>query len=251
MKKPYVILGLLAAATTATAVPPPFTEGLVEFAGMQKSMLATGKAEAVVPLSLMAGDADTFGVGAVAGLDGEITVFHGKPYVTKVRGTGYTVDHNHDHSAVFAVWTRQSQWTEEPVPAEITSYLELQHFVKERAAAAGIDVGNPFPFRLAGSPAEVKWHINVDRTAGKPIDRESFAKSKAHYVARNEPMDIIGFYSERHTGVFIGPYAPAITKDSGVKNAIHIHLVTRDGQSAGHIDNLTLAPGMTLGLPKP
>lgn len=31
---------------------------------------------------------------------------------------------------------------------------------------------------------------------------------------------------------------------------MHIHMVSKDGKSAGHIDNLTLAPGMVLRLPR-
>ena len=69
-------------------------------------------------------------------------------------------------------------------------------------------------------------------------------------MAKNQPMDIVGFYSENHPGVFISATAPAIKADSGVKNAIHIHMVSRDGKAAGHIDDITLAPGMTLRLPQ-
>lgn len=226
-------------------------EGLVEFAGAQKNIFATGKAEPALTVGTMAGTTDYFGVGAVAGLDGEITVYRGKPYISKVRGDTVSVDHARNHGAVFAVWTRQSNWREEPIPAEVKSYLELQSFVKARATAAGIDVTKPFPFLLAGAPAEVKWHINVDLTEGQPITPELFAKSKANYVAKNQPTDIVGFYSENHPGVFISAYAPAIKADSGVKNAIHIHMVSRDGKAAGHIDDLTLQAGMSLRLPQP
>lgn len=249
MKKLYVIAATALLAGCATATFPPLKEGMVEFAGAQKNIFATGKAEGVVPVTAIARTADDFGVGAVAGLDGEITVYQGKPYVTKVRGNGYTLDHGHDHTAIFAVWTRQSRWAEEPIPSEVKSYRDLQAFVKERAAKAGIDVTKPFPFQLAGTPSEVMWHINVDRTEGQPITRELFAKSKAGYVMRNEPMDIIGFYSEHHPGVFVSAYAPAIKPDSGLKNAIHIHLITRDGKAAGHIDDITLGAGMSLRLP--
>lgn len=250
MKKTTVVALSVLLGACATAAVQSTKDGLVEYAGSQKSIFATGKATAVVPVAIMASDADFFGVGAVEGLDGEITVFKGKPYVAKVRGDGYTIDHVQDHGTVFGVWTRQSKWRDEPIPAEVKGYLDLQTFVKTRAAAAGIDVTKPFPFQLAGTPAEVKWHINVDRTEGKPITPELFAKSKANYVVKNQPMDIIGFYSEKHPGVFISAYAPAVPKESGLKNAIHIHLVTRDGKSAGHIDNITLAPGMTLRLPQ-
>lgn len=249
MKKTIAATGVLLAAC-ATAVVQSTKEGLVEYAGAQKNIFSTGKAEQTVSVADMAAGADSYGIGAVAGLDGEITVFKGKPYVTKVRGDGFTLDHGHDHGAVFAVWIRQSNWREEPVPAETRSYLDLQRLIRTRAAAAGIDVSKPFPFRLVGTPTEVKWHINVDRTEGKAITRELFAKSKANYVAKGQPMDIIGFYSESHPGVFISAYAPAIKPDSGVMNAIHIHLVSRDGKAAGHIDDLTLAPGMKLLLPR-
>ena len=102
---------------------------------------------------------------------------------------------------------------------------------------------------MAGKPPELRWHINVDRTGGQPITRELFRQSKANYVMQNEEVTIVGFYSESHHGVFIGTYAPAL-KQKGVKNAMHIHLVSKDGKSAGHIDDLTLEGGMTLRLPK-
>jgi acetolactate decarboxylase len=247
-KKTTVLLSALLAAC-ATATIPAVREGLVEHYGSQKTIFDTGKAEGRVPLAAMSGANGAFGVGAVAGLDGEITVYEGKPFVTKVRGSGFTMDHGHDHAAIFAVWTKNTQWRDEPLPNDIKTYLDLQRHVKARAAAAGIDMAKPFPFLLTGVPAELKWHINVDLTEGKPVSRELFAKSKANYVMKNQPVDIVGFYSEKHPGIFISAYAPAI-KEKDVKNAIHIHLVTKDGKSAGHIDDLTFSGGMTLRLPK-
>lgn len=90
----------------------------------------------------------------------------------------------------------------------------------------------------------------MDLTEGKPVTQELFAKSKANHVTRNQAMDIVGFYSEQHPGVFISAYAPAIPPGGTARNAMHIHMVTRDGRAAGHIDNLSLAPGMVLRLPK-
>jgi len=250
MKKISVVsFGLMLAACAAYVIQSR-KEGLVEYAGSQKNIFATGKADKALTVANMVTGPDSFGVGAAAGLDGEITVYRGTPYVTKVRGNEVVVDHGVRHGAVFAVWTKQSKWSEEPVPAEVKGYVDLQRFVKERAASAGIDVTKPFPFLLVGTPAEVKWHVNVDRTEGKPITPELFAKSKANYVAKNEPMDIIGFYSENHPGIFISALAPAIKPDSGARNAMHIHMVSRDGKTSGHIDDLTLAPGMTLRLPR-
>lgn len=249
MKKLYAIVGAITVAACATATIPAVRDGLVEYYGSQKTIFDTGKAEGKVPLAAMSGANGAYGVGAYEGLDGEITVFDGKPYVTKVRGNSYTMDNSQNGAAIFSVWTKNMQWRDEPMPAEVKGYLDLQRHIKARAAAAGIDTSKPFPFLMTGTPAELKWHINVDLTEGKSIDKSLFAKSKANYVMKNEAVDIVGFYSEKHPGVFISAYAPAI-KEKDVKNTIHFHMVSKDGKSAGHIDDITMAGGMTLRLPK-
>lgn len=250
MKAIYALVGALAVSACSTTITVPAEkQGLVEYYGSQKTIFDTGKAEGKVPIAAMSGSNGAYGVGAYEGLDGEITIYQGKPFVTKVRGNAFTMDNSTNGSAIFAAWTKNMEWHDEPVPAEVKTYLDLQRHVKARAAAAGIDTGLPFPFLMTGKPAELKWHINVDLTEGKPVTRDLFAKSKANYVMKNEQVDIVGFYSEKHPGVFISAYAPAI-KEKDVKNTIHIHLVTRDGKSAGHIDDLAFSGGMTLRLPK-
>jgi acetolactate decarboxylase len=246
MKRRLIVTGFTAVvmlsmfASAFAAIVGSKKEGLVEYVGAQKTIFSTGKAESVVSLEDLAGKKGLYAMGPIDGLDGEITIFDSKPYITKVRGKDFVMDNTLKHGAFFLVWTEQSKWQDVPVPAEVKGYVELQKFVKAQAQAAGIDVSKPFPFLLAGTPAEIKWHINVDRTEGKPITNELFVKSKEPFVMRNEPVDIIGFYSEGHSGVFLSQYAPAIKEGSGMKNAIHIHLVSRASKASGHIDDLVM-----------
>lgn len=251
MKKYFTIFGAcLVTACTTTGITST-KEGLIEYTGAQKDIFTKGKAERVISLESLAGRPGLYGIGPVEGLDGEITVLDGKPYVSKVRHSGRVVEQTHNHGAFFLVWTEQAQWQNITIPEDVKNYIDLQNFVKTQAADAGIDTTKPFSFRLSGVPTEIKWHINVDRTEGKAITNELFVKSKESYVTNNEPVDIIGFYSEHHPGVFIANYAPAIKRDSGLKNAIHIHFVSRTDKMTGHIDNITLGSGMALHLPKP
>lgn len=244
-----VVLGSL--ITAYAAIVGAKKEGQVEYVGAQKEIFKTGKAASVVSLEELSGRKGLFAIGPIDGLDGEITIFDSKPYITKVRGSDYTVDKTLKHGAIFLVWTEQAAWLDVPVPAAVKGYVDLQTFVKEQAQRAGMDVSKTFPFLLSGAPAEIKWHINVDRSEGKPITRELFAKSKEGYVAKNEPVDIIGFYAENHPGEFISQYAPAIKEGSGMQNYIHIHLVSRTSKAAGHIDDIVMGEGMVLRLPKP
>jgi len=225
-------------------------EGLVEYVGAQKDIFVSGKALSVVSLEDLAGRKGLYAMGPIDGLDGEITVYDSKPYITKVRGKDVVMDNTFRHGAFFLVWTEQSKWKDVPVPAMVKGYVDLQQFVKAQAQASGIDVTRPFPFLLTGTPLEIKWHINVNRTGGKPITQELFMKSKEPFVTKNEPVDIIGFYSDHHAGVFINKFSPAIKEGSGMQNEIHIHLVSRVSKVAGHIDDLTLGEGMVLRLPQ-
>ena len=98
-----VVFGLAACAGVSV---PPTQRGLVEYAGAQREIFVTGKAVGVVPVRALAVDATSYAVGAAAGLDGEITVLAGVPYVTKVRGDRVTVARGWGDSAFFAVWAR-------------------------------------------------------------------------------------------------------------------------------------------------
>lgn len=225
-------------------------EGLIEYIGAQRNIFKTGKADSVVSLESLADRQGLFAVGPVDGLDGEITIFNSKPYITKVRGNDFTVDHTYNYGAFFLVWTEQTKWQDVPIPDTVKGYVDLQKFVKAQAQAAGIDVTKPFPFLLSGTPVEIKWHINVDRTEGKSITKELFLRSKQPFVTMNEPVDIIGFYAEHHAGIFLPSDKPAFMQGTDAQNVIHIHLVSKASKAAGHIDNMTLGEGMVLRLPK-
>jgi len=228
----------------------PIKDGLVEYIGAQKRMFETGKAEGVLHLKFFEGKNNLYAVGPVALLDGEITLLNSKAYVSKVRGNDYYVDNTLSHEALFLVWSQVPRWKDVSVPESITNYVQLQKFIKDQAGYSGMDVSKPIPFMLIGTPVEIVWHINCDKTDGKPITRKLFAKSKVIYTLKNEPVDIIGFYSERHNGIFISQYAPAIKPESGEKNAVHMHFVSRTTKATGHIDNIILGKNMVLRLPE-
>ena len=244
-----IVLAMLVSAYAA--IVGAKKEGLIEYVGAQKDVFKTGKAASVVSLEDLTGHKGLYAVGPIDGLDGEITIFDSKPYITQVRGNDYTVDKTFKHGAFFLVWTEQANWIDTPVPATVKGYVDLQKFVKAQAQAAGIDVAKPFPFLLKGTPAEIKWHINVDRTEGKPITKESFYKSKQPFTTKNEPVDIVGFYAEHRDGIFLPKYTSVIKEGSGMENMIHIHLVSKTSKAAGHIDDISLGEGMVLRLPKP
>jgi acetolactate decarboxylase len=254
MKQCYALVAcMMLAACDSTPTADSIeskVSGLVHFAGRQADIVGQNNINGLVPIAAMSGNQGRYGLGAYEGLDGEITIFEGRPYVTQIRDGGFIMRHDTDGAAIFAAWTNHDTWRDEPIPAEVSSFVDLQRYIRTRAIAAGIDThATAFPFLIAGRAAELEWHINVDRTQGQTVTRELFQASKDNFVMRDEPVTIVGFYSELHHGTFIGTYAPAMA-DSGEQSALHLHLISDDGKSAGHIDNLRFNGGMTLRLPQ-
>lgn len=236
----------------AAADEIPTTEGIVSYIGAQKKMFETGKAEGTLALHFFRDKKNMYAVGPAALLDGEITIMDSRAHIAKVRGNDgndYTIDNTLDHHALFLIWAQVPNWKDIPVPETVKTYVQFQRFVKEQALASGLDITKPIPFQFYGTPVEIIWHINCNRTDNKPITRELFVRSKEIYTMKNEPVDVIGFYSEKHSGIFISQFSPAIKPGSNEKNAVHMHMISRTTRATGHIDDMTFEKGMTLRLP--
>lgn len=199
--------------TAYAAIVVSKEEGMLEYIGAQSDIFRTGKAARVVSLEDLKGLHGLYAIGPVEGLDGEITIFNSKPFITKVRGNDFVLDTSFNHGAFFLVWSEQTKWKDVAIPNAVKGYADLQRFVKDKAQAAGIDTTKPFPFLVSGTPAEIKWHINVDRTDGKPITTTLFLRSKKNFILKDEPVDIVGFYSEHHAGIFLTGLLPTSRRD--------------------------------------
>jgi acetolactate decarboxylase len=228
-------------ACAPRAVPGAERAGSVSYIGAQSEIFRTGRATAKISLRELSGISHLYALGPVEGFDGEITIFDSEPYVSQVRGadSAYVVDRTLDHAAFFLVWTRMREWEDVPVPLSVSSYAELQAFVEEAARERGIEAYSPFAFLMTGTPRELVWHINVDRTGGQPINQELFRQSKQRYTLRGERIDIFGVYSEAHQGIFTSP---------GLRT--HLHFVSRESPATGHVDEISPG-GLTLRLAAP
>jgi acetolactate decarboxylase len=242
----YITLGLIfvlkiagLSLGTMCALQGAARSGMLNYVGEQRQILKTGRAGGTLSLDELADVRNLYALGPVEGLDGEITIIDGEPYVSKVRGkSSFVVERTLNHRAIFLVWAQVKDWDNICVPQSVTNYPELEKFIRKSAEQMGVDTEAPFPFLMTGTPCELQWHINVDRTNGQPITQDLFQKSKQHYPLREECVDIFGVYSEKHQGIFIR---------QDLKT--HIHFVSRESTATGHVDAITPG-GLTLRLPR-
>ena len=111
-----------------------------------------------------------------------------------------------------------------PLGAKIDNHAQLENQIEALATKAGIDTSKPFPFKLEGRLDSLDYHILVPKKHQQA--QASHNEGAKKISAKNADVEIIGFFSKNHEGVFThkGSFA-------------HLHVVERHGYS-GHVDEI-------------
>lgn len=236
-----VATALLLAACSATSerAARPWT-GTIESWGTLREALRDGRTEGRVALADVARD-DLWGVGAVEGLRGEITIVDGEPWVTEGdprrpvtrRGSAAT------ERATVLFATEVREWRVVPITSGVDPSV-LDEFLASQARQAGLDPSEPFPFVVEGGLRELHVHV----VAGQCPIRARMMGTEAEappYELHAAEVDgrLVGFYAPESAGLMCH-----------MGSSSHVHVVLeRDGGLTGHVETVGLAPGAVLKLP--
>jgi acetolactate decarboxylase len=181
-----------------------------------------------------------FGMGPLGRMQGEITIINGKPFGASVNEKGEgVVQENWQIEAPFFVYANVAKWKKYPFSVNINNLDDLQKAVAQIAQQNGFDLQQSFPFRLVGTIATLTTHIVMPRSP--EIAGYQANKKQADYDLANQKGELLGFYSEKHQGIYTH-------KDS----FIHVHFVSKDQKTMGHVDKIKDEdPKLTLYLPVP
>lgn len=245
-KKFFITLSLcfLFSYTSFLRAAEPFN--LQHYGSFQKMMhmVHMKKVVGVVDLKTALSGPHTHAVGAIKGGKGEITVIdsevwlaYGKDDLGRVVRA---IPGGEEASLVVTAQVRE--WQEIAVPKKM-SESELHQFIVEQAERYGLNTKKPFPFLIEGPFQDVRWHVinglNPEFTGhfrghgGEP----PFIQLK-EYIEQTSGV-IIGFYSANVKGVFTHP-----------GESWHLHILIRDKERAGHVDEVVVGKGAVLKLPE-
>jgi acetolactate decarboxylase len=212
--------------------------GEVEYTGELRKMMM-GDISPGISLQSLSQSQNLYALGAVENLKGEIQIFDGLPINSFVNGEGVSLDRSFEKNATLLVYAAVGEWRSLNISRDFKSRDDLEVFIFESAASTGIDTNKPFPFLLAGEIKALDWHvINWDEN-DKNHTHQKHRESGISGNLKDSEVEILGFYSKRHKGVF--------THHS---TNMHLHFKTRDENIAGHVDKFILGTKMTLRLPK-
>lgn len=240
MKHIFIALTLIFASCMKTPIKstqePFFT---LEHRGAMRDMFLEGNIKGNISLTEFSNKPHLYAVAPLEGLSGEIMILDSIPYISFIRNNSVVVEKSFDKKAIFMVWAEVSDWQEIAIPTKVQTYSELEKFVAQSAKNANIDINKPFPFLLKGNPLKVNWHINNYVSDNTPVSREKHDQSKFKGVLEQQKVEILGFYSDKHQGIF--------THHS---SNTHMHMRNQVGDIIGHTDDITLGDQMLLYLPK-
>jgi acetolactate decarboxylase len=209
----------------------------LRFVGSQRQTIMTGDRAARLDLRTLKGRPHLYGVGPIEGMTGEVTIADSRPSLARV-GADHLVHVTESYEAgmPFFVWAEVSTWQTQQLPDDVQTYAELEKFVGEAGARAGLT--QAFPFVMTGRRELIDFHI-VNATPDTPPGKEAHQKIQIPFELLSQDVTFVGFWSSRHQGVF----TPMGTN-------MHAHFQTLDNKVSGHVQGLKLAQGMKLGLPK-
>jgi acetolactate decarboxylase len=208
----------------------------VEWFGSQGDFIA-GKAEEAVSLDRFADLESLYAVGPLEQARGEVSIYDSIPLISQVQGGQVDVTIDFYRHAAFLVYAIVEDWRRVTVPEPIETEQQLENQLVAWAVTSGIDVDQPFAFLLNGLVAQATFHVLCNRGRGR-YNAELHEKSKVRFPIANESVEVVGFYSRHHRGIFT-------PRDSN----FHMHVRTLDNRFSGHLEMFNWEHGVMLCLP--
>lgn len=207
----------------------------IKIVGAMKNVMWKGQLGPSINLDTISDKTGLYGLGPLSHLGGELLINNGISYVSTVNSdSSMRVEKSYDLGAPFFVYTQVKEWNEIALPPEIKTINDVEQFIDEKSK----DYKRPFAFKLIGDVSSANIHIQNLPRGTKVSSPEEAHQGQFNYNLSNEEVQIIGFFSTEHQGVF-----------THHDSFLHMHLITKDESKMGHLDELEIGT-MKLYLPK-
>ena len=198
--------------------------------GEMREVLREGRSHGRVEVSSVT-HSDSIGVGALAGLEGEVTILDGRALVSRLEDDRITVrEARPEEQAALLVTARVGEWREVQLP-DCEDYDALDSNVRSALVEAGFEPDVPTPVRITGAAGRLRLHV----IAGACPIANPDGPAPWRFDGPAEEVTLVGFFAEGAAG--------RLTHHN---HSSHLHAST--GEVVGHLDDVQLR-GARLFLP--
>ena len=222
--------------------------GIVQYGEMHLA-IGRGQDQGRIQLGKLTKKANFFGVAALAGLEGEVTIRDGKITATVVDESGRLKSADgrlEDKQATLLVGAYVPKWTRVMVTKDVTPH-DFDAFVAEMAESAGVSTDKPFVFTVEGKLVNVRMHvINGACPIRARIKNIELANDQQPYEKEIAEIDgsIVAIFAKNAVGKLTHP-----------DTMTHGHILYREPSSdtrvTGHLESVGLRQGAVLKFPHP
>ena len=213
----------------------PETYDDIRVVGAMKNVMWKGELAGTIHLDTVATKQGLYGLGPESFLTGELLINNGKSYVSRVTSDStMVVEKTFDVSAPFFVYTTVQEWDTLPLPNAIKTIKDLETFIDTKTT----EFKRPFAFRLNGNVKQANLHVQNLPEGTSVSSPDEAHQGQVNYTLENEAVDIVGFFSTAHKGIF-----------THHDSFVHMHIITKDERMMGHLDAVAIEK-MVLYLPK-
>jgi acetolactate decarboxylase len=205
------------------------SDDTVKIAGAMMNVMHKGELYGTISLDTISEKTHLYGIGPVEYLTGEIMIMDGRSYKsTVISPSAQNVEETFNLKAPFFVYANVNSWHEVSLPKNVSNIKQLETFLNRTTR----NHRRPFAFKLNGAVTKAVIHV-VNLPEGSKVNSpEDAHKNEQRYVLHNREVDLVGFFSTEHQGVF-----------THHDTFVHIHLLTSDKKMMGHLDEVQFAKG--------
>jgi acetolactate decarboxylase len=229
-----IIFSALAALLLCSSPPVE-----VKVAGEMKKIMWQADLSAHISLDTLVDKPHIYGLGPAEGIRGELLIMDSKPYWCKVDAEQPITVINEKARAAMLVYAQVPDWKQTKITDEIKDYTSLEKAVEKFAASNGQSLQEPFPFLIKGNINAASWHI-IDWKEGVTHSFDNHKQFAKYGSFANEPVVLLGFYSNKHHGIF-----------THHTTNMHIHIMDDGKKIVGHLEEFSAdANSLTILIPK-
>jgi alpha-acetolactate decarboxylase len=248
LRRAWPLTGLLL-ATAAAAASLAFD---FQHHGNFQRMMQSSDTAGQVALAALPQQPGRWGLGATAGLKGEIVQIDGRLLVSPGSDAQGRVraPKADEQALLFAAATVQA-WQDVPVPRDMDS-AAFEAFVQEQARALGLAPERPFAFRVEGRFPHLLWHVVTGEPAPGGAHGAHGQHGGGHGVGHaNKRTDMRLFRQPGASGQLVGVYSGEALEGvvSHPGERFHLHYADATASVSGHVDRYSVAAGAVLKLP--
>jgi acetolactate decarboxylase len=228
-----IVVAAIACSCQQTPSPVQSYSG-VSYAGALRNIMHKGDLSSQITIDTALLTKAHYGLGAVAGLDGEILVWDGLTLISRVDSSQkVAISSPSQIEASLYVYSDVPEWKQINLPDTIQSLESFEAYL-----GRSVSVDSAFPFLIRGEVEKLEWHVIQWDLNDTIHTHDKHKNSGATGQIVSEAVDILGFYSRHHKGIF--------THHS---RFLHMHFRAKSGMYAGHVDDVRLSSDVAIFVP--